>query len=367
MRILMHRAARAASTATLIAVCSGGTTYADPIGFGVVGSAIDLSANVKESILPNGTLFQDSKPLFGTTPDPIQSAELLHLAARGVNGSGRSTTILGAFTSSLAESNGNGGVGVSQLLFGDPGAPGNVVDQLVAQSLWTQTFLYTGTPDVDLTLHLHIPALQVGLIGVAPQRTSPSATETAEASARVDTVITHADGSFSKGGSFEFGLREFERQLFLGPGHFSNFADIDPIGVGANLRLFDSLTFGGDDFEPSWSIDSVSTNVKLGTLQDGDILSYVYTLTSVGTTHGFEHGYFAFLGDPFGADQFGDNLTVTAAVTGVVEPEPGVPEPDPVPLMMLGLTGCAGWLHRRALHAVYARNPRKTLAARGFR
>jgi hypothetical protein len=135
-----------------------------------VGSPIDLSANVSESILPGGTVFQDSKPLFGTTPDPKQRAELLHISQTGVNASGRSTNISGAFASSLAESNGNGGVGVSQTIFGSPGTtPGeNVVRQLVAQSLWTQTFVYNGSPDVNIALHLHIPALQVQLIGVPP-------------------------------------------------------------------------------------------------------------------------------------------------------------------------------------------------------
>ncbi len=187
---------------------------ASTLQFGVVGSPIDLSANVSEAILPGGTVFQHSNPLLGTVPDPKQSAELLHIAAKGVNASGRSTNISGAFASSLAESDGNGGVGVSQLLFGNPGAPGqDVVGQLVAQSLWTRTFVYNGTPAVDITLHLQFPALQLGLIGVAPNRSAPSATETAEVRANVGTVITHADGTFSKGGTFEFGLRAFETQL----------------------------------------------------------------------------------------------------------------------------------------------------------
>ena len=304
--------------------------HADPIQFGVVGSAIDLSANVSEAILPGGTVFQDSHPLFGTEPDPKQSAELLHLSDRGVNGSGRSTNISGAFASSLAESDGNGGVGVSQLLFGDPGgaAGQDVVRQLVGQSLWTQTFVYNGTPAVDVTLHLHIPSLQVGLIGVAPMRDAPSATETAQAVARVDAVVTHADGTFSKGGSFEFGLRAFERQLVSGSQLF-NFGDLDLIGA-ANPSLFASLTFNGDDFQPRWTLDSVSTAVKLGTLHEGDTLSYVYTLTAEGTTHGFEHGYLAFLGDPFGVDVVGDNLGVTVALADVPEPGTGA-------LLLLGL------------------------------
>lgn len=336
MRIMSRRNGLAAVTAALISIFSTGTLYSGQLQFGVIGSPIDLSANVKEAILPGATVFEQSQPLFGTVPDPKQSAELLHLAAKGVNASGRSTNISGAFASSLAESDGNGGVGVSQLIFGDPGAPAqNVVAQLVGQSLWTQTFVYNGTPAVDITLHLHIPDLQVGLLGVAPHRTGPSSTETAEVSARVDTVITHADGTFSKGGSFEFGLREFETQLFLSPGNFANFGDLKVIGtVGP---LFNSLTFNNDDFNPSWTIGSVSTDVGLGVLHTGDTLAYVYTLTAQGTTHGGEHGYYAFLGDPFGVDVVGGNLGVTAAIAA------DAPEPGMCALMMLGVAGLLVW------------------------
>lgn len=335
MGIMTNRNALAALTAALISAFSSGRLYADPTQFGVVGSPIDLSANVRESILPGGTVFQDSKPLFGTAPDPKQSAELLHLAAKGVNASGRSTNIFNAFASSLAESDGNGGVGVSQLLFGDPGAPGeNVVGQLVGQSLWTQTFVYNGSPAVNISLHLHIPALEVGLMGVAPNRSGPSATETAEASAKVDTVITHSDGTFSKGGSFEFGLRAFETQLPLSPGVFANFADVKFLGDGA---LFGSLQFNGDQFEPRWFVDSVSTDVKLGTLHTGDTLAYIYTLTAQGTTHGGEHGYFAFLGDPFGVKIVGGNLTPEVTLA--------VPEPGSMALLLAGLSWL-GWRFR---------------------
>ncbi|HWB86353.1 MAG TPA: PEP-CTERM sorting domain-containing protein [Bryobacteraceae bacterium] len=337
--VLTNRNALAVVTAAVIAVFSSGTLHAGPLMFGVVGSPIDLSANVSESILPGDPIFQDSMPIFGTEPDPKQSAELLHISGTGVNGSGRSTNISDAFASSLAESDGNGGVGVSQLIFGSPGASGDAVRQLVAQSLWTQTFVYNGTPTVNITLHLQIPALQVGLIGVPPDRTTMSAAETAQAKAQVDTVITHADGTFEKGGSFEFGLNEFERQLFLAPGHFENFADI---GVfGANATLFQSLKFNGDEFNPSWSVNAVSTTVKLGTLQTGDTLAYVYTLTAEGTTHGFERGYLAFLGDPFGVDVVSDNLGVTVDLADV-----DVPEPSVSGITMLGLAALALWRKR---------------------
>jgi hypothetical protein len=194
---VINRNAIAAIVAALISALSSGTLYAD-----TVATPVDLSANVIESILPGDTVFHDSKSLFGTTIDPIQSAELLHLSDTGVNASGRSTNISGAFASSLAKSDGNGGVGVSQLIFGSPGGSGGGVRKLVAQSLWTHTFVYSGPAAHDF-LHLDIPTLQVGLLGVAPRRSAPSSTETAEADARVDMVITHPDGSMSQG-IFEF-------------------------------------------------------------------------------------------------------------------------------------------------------------------
>ena len=297
---------------------SSRTLYADPLPFGVVGSPIDLSANVQEVILPGSIVFQDSRPLFGTTPDPKQSSELLHLSSTGVNPSSHSK-ISTAFGSSLAESDGNGGVGVSQLIFGSPGGSGQTVRQLVAQSLWTQTFVYNGTPTIDIKLHLHIPELQVELWGIPPNRDNPSFTETAEARANVDAVITHSDSTFSKGGTFEFGLREFETQIPSGFGDLLNFADMETIGTSATL--FDSLHLD-TDFPQSrvrWRIDSVSTDVDLGLLHTGDTLSYVYTLTAEGTTHGFERGYDAFLGDPFGVDVITDNLRVSVALAAVPE------------------------------------------------
>src|SRR5215470_20307922 len=116
----INRKQIAALTAILISAFVSGNLYAGTLQFGVVGSPIDLSANVSESILPGGTLFQNSQPIFGTQPNPKQSAELLHVSDVGVNASGRSTNINGAFASSLAESDGNGGVGVSQTIFGPP-------------------------------------------------------------------------------------------------------------------------------------------------------------------------------------------------------------------------------------------------------
>ncbi|MGA7240753.1 MAG: hypothetical protein WBY44_34030 [Bryobacteraceae bacterium] len=333
---MINRNAFITLTAALTSVVFLRTSWADQ--FGVVGSLIDLSANVSEAILPEGTVFQNSKPIFGAAPDPNQSAELLHISDTGVNGSGRSANIAGAFASSLAESDGNGGVGASQLIFGLPSdLDQNATRQLVAQSLWTQTFVYNGIPTVDISLHLHIPALQVQLLGVPPNRDNPSFTETAEARANVDTVITHADGTFSKGGSFEFGLREFETQIPDGTGTFLNFADLDLLGTDG--PLFDTLR---PNFVGAFNIDSVSTDVNLGVLHTGDTLAYVYTLTAEGTTHGFERGYDAFLGDPFGTEIVADNLRATVTLAA------DVPEPSAFVLVLFEIGGLLLLWRKRA-------------------
>jgi hypothetical protein len=309
--------------AAVISAASTVSLYGDPIL-----TPVDLSANIIESIIPGGTIFQESQPLFGTTADPLQSAELLHLSDTGVNASGRSTNISGAFASSLAKSDGNGGVGVSQLIFGSPSGSGQGVRELVAQSLWTHTFLYNGPTAHDF-LHLNIPTLQVGLLGVPPRRTGTSASETAEADARVDMVITHPDGTMLQG-LFEFGIQEFEIQVPSGK-DLLNLADKRILAHPSPLVFTPVLHFNGDDFNPSYTLDPVALDLDLGVIQAGDTMSWVYTLTAKGTTHGFERGYFAFLGDPFGGELTTGNLSEsTSALTAV-------PEPSAVPLFLLGL------------------------------
>jgi len=323
-----------AALAALISVLFTGTSYA---------STVDISANIIESVQPGGSVFHESNPLFDTTADPLQSAELLHISDTGVNASGRSTNISGAFASSLAESDGNGGVGVSQLIFGSPGDSNQAaVRKLVAQSLWTHTFLYNGPAAHDF-LHLNIPTLQVGLLGVPPRRTGTSATETAEAVARVDTVITHSDGSMVQG-LFEFGLREFETQLPSGS-DLLNLVDKQILEHPNPLAFTPTLRFNGDDFNPSYTLDPVSLDLDLGVIQAGDTMSWVYTLTAQGTTHGFERGYYAFLGDPFRAETVTGNLRETIAASAET------PEADTSWLMLLGLAGLllGRWNNVRAL------------------
>jgi hypothetical protein len=59
-----------------------------------------------------------------------------------------------------------------------------------------------------------------------------------------------------------------------------------------------TLKFNGDDFNPSYTLDPVLLHLDLGVLQTGDTMSWVYTLTAQGTTHGFERGYYAALAQP---------------------------------------------------------------------
>ena len=110
---------------------------------------------------------------------------------------------------------------------------------------------YNGTVSALISLQLHIPALAVGLIGVPPNRSGISTTETAEAKATLQATIIHPNSSTSPGASFEFGLKTFERQLFLSPGNFENFADVEFIGVNnSTVSLFKSFKDNGDFFQP---------------------------------------------------------------------------------------------------------------------
>src|SRR5262249_61035047 len=119
----------------------------------------------------------------------------------------------------------------------------------------------------------------------------------------------------------DVGVRTFERQLILGPGHFENFADVGFLGANnSTVDLFRSFKDNGDPFNPRFSLDSVTANVKLGTLQPGDTVSYVYQLTAQGTTHGAEQGYVAFLGDPFGLEVTSGNLILSTSSVSVPEP-----------------------------------------------
>jgi hypothetical protein len=295
-----------------------------------IGAPIDLSAFVHEALLPGGTIFEDTHSVTGAPTTPKQSAEYLYDASKGENLSGRSTNIQDAFASALAESDGNGGVGVTAWIGGSPSNTNPAsIGQLVSQATWKQNFTYNGTDPVSISLHLKIPALEVGLIGVPPNRNSFSATETAEAKATLAATIIHPDSSTSPGASFEFGLRTFEQQLVLRPGVFSNFADLRFLGANnSTVSLFDSFKDNGDRFNPRFTLDSVSTDVKLGTLQPGDTVSYVYQLTAQGTTHGGEQGYVAFLGDPFGLEVTSGNLVLSTT---------SVPEPATWLLSVIGL------------------------------
>jgi hypothetical protein len=153
----------------------------------------------------------------------------------------------------------------------------------------------------------------------------------------MDRAITHPDFTVEQG-HLEFGLREFEIQRPSGA---------DLLNMGAVQALRDTALvapglaprFNGDDFNPSFTLDSFSFDVDLGVLHTGDTLSYVYTLTAQGSTHGFERGYFAFVGDPFGADAVIDNLSVTITPVNPAE----VPEANTLLLLLLGLAGLAVW------------------------
>jgi hypothetical protein len=297
---------------------------------GIVSSPLDLIAQVRDVHNPGGTVFSDNHSVAGAMPSPKQSAEYLYLAPMGANFSGHSTNIHPAFASALSESDGNGGVGVSSWIAGSavPGTP--ATDALVAQAIWGQTFTYVGSIDARISFHFEIPALTVGLIGVAPNRNSVSKAESAQTLVTLTSFVTHTDGTRTNAGRFEYGMRADEYQILLGPGVFANFADI----TITNDIFPNSLTFSGNHFNPEWTLAQVKGDLTLATLAPGESLTYEYTLTATGTTLGGEHGYYAFVGDPFGVDIVVGNLFPTATP---------VPEPAPVSLLLAGLA-VLSWL-----------------------
>lgn len=332
------RHAHALSVASLFVAFSGGA-LADPPS-GVVGSALDLIAQVRDVHNPGGTVFSDNHSVVGATPDPKQSAEYLYLAPLGSNFSGHSTNIDPAFASALAESDGNGGVGVSSWIAGRAVPSSQATDRLVAQAVWGQTFTYNGSVDATISVHFEIPALTVGLIGVAPNRDSVSKAESAQTLVTLTSFVTRADGTRTNAGSFEYGMRADEYQFPLGPGTYENFGDIRI----TNDIFQNTLTRNTDAFNPEWTLSAVKGDVKLATLSAGEALTYEYTLTATGMTLGREHGYYAFIGDPFGVDVVVGNLIPTLA--------PAVSEPASAALLLTGL-GWLGWRNcRRARRAL---------------
>jgi len=184
--------------------------------------------------------------------------------------------------------------------------------------------------------------MEIGLIGVPPKRTGPSDTETALTQVDLATSINRG-GTFERGGDFSFGMKVSEKQFPFGTGpnvtNFANFAVLDPFSSGKlPINPFVTLKDNGDDSVPKFTIDKLSFTQTLGTLHPGDILSYVYTLTAEGTTHGAEQGTLAFLGDPFDFAASGGGFEVTAAT---------VPEPASWVASLVGTVLIAGRLWRR--------------------
>jgi hypothetical protein len=318
-----------------VATCAAALLVCATSAQAVTIGSLDLVAQVRDVNNPGGTVFSDNHSVVGAEPDPKQSAEYLYLPPIGQNFSGHSTNIHQAFASALAESDGNGGVGVTSRIAGDaaPDHPGST-DQLVAQAVWGQTIAYDGPLAAQISFHFEIPALTVGLIGVPPNRNAVSKTESAQAMVTLTSFITHADGTKTNAGSFEYGMRADEYQLELGPGTYANFADI----IVTNDIFQNTIDFNGNDSTPEWTLTAVKGDVPLGVLGPGDSITYEYTLTATGTTLGGEHGYLAFIGDPFGLDVFAGNLV--PSLTPVPEPQSGA-------LTLCGVAWLAGWRRQR--------------------
>lgn len=321
---------RTLATLSSCALCCMGAQAAVSVD-DLLESPTDLTARVTESLGTGlGTvLFDQSKVIEVTQPDPLQRAELLHLSDLGGNGSGRSTQITRAFGSATAQSDKGGGVGVSMQTERGLGE----VHRMTAEALFSQTVEnHAATGDATLALELHIPGIEVGLLGVPPFTSAPRATETAQATAELETFIDRAGGSRVIGPFFQFGMLLTETQIELAPGTFSNFADVKFLfeNVGA---LSIPLNSNDSKTSPRFSFDPITLTPALGTLHPGDSVTYVYSLTAIETTAGGEgKGAFAFIGDPF-------NVIGGANLVPVLIP---VPEPASAAMLLAGLT-LLGW------------------------
>jgi hypothetical protein len=318
------------SAAAILLATQVASASADDLPAGLFVAPATFSVSIEGNLLPGGNVFQDGQVVnTGDVGAPL-SAQRLKTIEHSSNFSGRSTQIDQGFASAQADNTGNGGVGVTNWLAITPGV--NVTSQLAAKAVWTQTFTNTGSTDIKLSLNLHIPDMEVGLIGVPPNRTGPSDTETALTQVDLATSINRG-GTLEHGGDFSFGMKVSEKQFPFGTGpnvtNFSNFAVLDPFSSGKlPINPFLTLKDNGDDSVPKFTIDKLSFTQTLGTLHPGDILSYVYTLTAEGTTHGAEQGTLAFLGDPFDFTASGGGFEVTAAT---------VPEPASWVLSLVGV------------------------------
>jgi hypothetical protein len=312
---------RLAAAALLAAVAA--PALADPT-FGVIDGPLNMHANVLWADLSGNTLHSDFSDVPGTIAGPVQRAEILFQdAGMGGNPTRLPPTVTNAFASSLAASDGNGGVGVTAVKFGGGG------EQVLSQASWQQTFEDVNGLGSRISLHMAIPSIIVGLYGVPPNRSAVSKLEQALAEIDLVTTIQRANGSIEAGGHYQFGVRAEEFQLPLSTGNFQNFADITFIGApGAAVAVH----FNDDDSSPAWTFDPFTVDVALGTLEPGDSLSYTYQLTARGTTSGTERGFQAFIGDPFGAGVSNGNLQATIAP---------VPEPPAALLLAAGLLALA--------------------------
>ena len=321
--------------------------------------AMTLDAGVHEALVNptrDPTTFVEKQKIFDDTretPDagPHELAEYLYIASKGENFSGRSKNITEAFSSSLAIGDHSGGVGVTSFIGANASdTDPNAAQQLEAFATWKQDFANNGSETVGTSWHLEIPALEVGLFNVVPEATTfRGITETAEAEANLAFVITHANGSTTKG-SFEFGLRVFEQQVPSGAQIF-NFVDHKFIGDNvATLPLFNKAFHeNGDSSNPRLFLDALSTDVDTGDLAPGDTLDVVYQLSAKGTTAGGEQGFIAFLGDPFALDGSSGNFAFETIV-----PTSSVPEPSTWALIIVGFGFVAGIAVRRRSSAAPA-------------
>ena len=134
--------------------------------------------------------------------------------------------------------------------------------------------LPTTEPSRHRSRYTSYPALEVGLIGVPSDRdsfTTGRRLRQRRLSRQRSSILIRAR---RPGPASSSACVRSKGQLILSPGHFRNFADVGLIGANNSTVDCSNHSKTGDAFNPRFSLDSVSTDVTLGTLQPGDTVSY---------------------------------------------------------------------------------------------
>jgi hypothetical protein len=226
-----------------------------------------------------------------------------------------------AFASSAATGFGLFGVGANGFFFQNSLPP----NALLASGTDTQSITNNSEFTVLMDADFFIPAPTLQFFGVGnffPPGVDPQRDVTANATIRLSTKLTQANGTTVEIVHLDYGLQIFREptglllpRLTRDAGQVSRFVEPDG-SFGFQLEDFDA-----EDF-------------SLGEIGPGETLEITYDYIASASTGFGETGVFAAIGDPFNLDVSGGRF---AFQLRDLPPTPGIPEPATVAMLGIGL------------------------------